>query len=129
MRNPNDDSYANIDRGALLLSIFDRVKPSQNDKSNNFGNERYELQRRASRQVDASGIISAGQLLVFAQSSADAPLPFPIEISGEPTAGKGTVYYQFVVPLGRVGAATQPIEIPHEDQTSVEPAGTGAPGQ
>ena len=49
--------------------------------------------------------VAAGAMVVLAQ--ADGPLPFPMTVEGDPVAGTGTVFYQYVLPLDR-SAETEP---------------------
>jgi hypothetical protein len=100
------DRYNNNDRAALLMTIFDRLKPGEFPRDGER-QDRYDLLRRGGRAFDASGVVSAGQLLIFAR--ADAPLPFGLKVEGEAVKGEGVVYYQINVPLERMGASTQPI--------------------
>jgi len=104
----SSERYNNDDRAALLMTIFDRLAPGK-ITVNLERPERYELLRRAGRQFDASGAISAGQMLIFARSEDAAPLPFPMKVEGEQVKGEGVVYYQIIVPMERGGASTQPM--------------------
>ncbi|HEX2974279.1 MAG TPA: hypothetical protein VHP11_18235 [Tepidisphaeraceae bacterium] len=112
------EEYSNADRAALLLSIYDRLKPRMGERRAEGPNTRYELLRRSARHLDASGAISGGNLLVFAQSDRNSPLPFPLEVEGRRVPGKGTIYYQFIVPMQRSGAATQPWDDEAPEATS-----------
>ena len=103
----SSDRYSNDDRAALLMTIFDRLRPGIID-DNSGRPERYELLRRAGRQFDASSAISDGQMLIFAKAEDATPLPFPMKVEGEQVKGEGVVYYQVIVPLDRGVAATQP---------------------
>jgi hypothetical protein len=103
----SSDRYSNDDRAALLMTIFDRLRPGIIDDNSNRP-ERYELLRRAGRQFDASSAVSDGQMLIFAKSEDAAPLPFPMKVEGEQVKGEGVVYYQVIVPLDRGVPATQP---------------------
>ena len=105
----SSDRYDKDDRAALLMTIFDRLRPGKLTKDNNERQERYELLRRAGRQFDASNAVSAGQMLIFAKAEDAAPLPFPMKVEGEQVKGEGVVYYQVIVPMDRGGAATQPM--------------------
>jgi hypothetical protein len=119
-----DGDYNDADKAALLLSIFDRVKPTAAERRADGPNNRYELLRRGARELDTSGAISSGNLLIFAQSEPGSPLPFPLEVEGRRVLGKGTVYYQFIVPMERNGAATQP-----SDSEDVPETPSGATAQ
>src|SRR5206468_522872 len=102
----SNDHFDKDDRAALLMTIFDRLRPGRIAPEGTERQERYELLRRAGRQFDASNAVSAGQLLIFAKSEDAAPLPFPMKVEGEQVKGEGVVYYQVIVPLERSGAAT-----------------------
>ncbi|MGE5611990.1 MAG: hypothetical protein ACM359_22275 [Bacillota bacterium] len=115
-----DGNYEDADRAALLLSIYDRIKPPAAERRSEGPNNRYELLRRSARELDASGAISSGNLLIFAQSEPGSPLPFPLEVEGRNVPGKGTVYYQFIVPMERSGAATQPSDSGETPETPSE---------
>jgi hypothetical protein len=86
-----------------MLSLFDRVPTMWNvpDNANGTGGkfDRVEFFRRGGRMLDVSPSIMAGQLVVLA--STPAPLPEPIEINGDKATGKGTVLYQFLLPIDR----------------------------
>src|SRR4051812_44095439 len=103
----SSDRYSNDDRAALLMTIFDRLRPGRLQQGSERA-ERYELLRRAGRQFDASSAISAGQMLIFAKAEDAAPLPFPMKVEGEQVKGEGVVYYQVIVPMDRAVATTQP---------------------
>ncbi len=105
-----DAVYSDGNRAAVLLSIFDRLAPVAEEKREEAQTTRFELLRRAGRQIDASGVISAGALLILARSADDAPLPLPLRVGGSKVGGEGVVYYQFIVPLERTGPATQPFK-------------------
>jgi hypothetical protein len=102
------DRLTNMDRAALMMTVFDRLKPGEFAKDGER-QERYDLIRRAGRGFDASHVVSAGQLLIFARSDLAAPLPFGLKVEGEQVKGEGVVYYQLDVPLERTGSSTQPI--------------------
>jgi hypothetical protein len=105
----SNERYSNNDRAALLMTIYDRLWPGKLTANNNERPDRYELLRRAGRQFDASGAVSAGNLLIFARSADATPLPFGLKVEGEQVKGEGVVYYQVIVPMDRGGAATQPM--------------------
>ena len=97
----------NMDLAAMLLGIYDRIRPERAEKDD--AGMRYEWLRRNARHLDASGAVGAGQVLILAQSAAagtqledrTSPLPFALEVDGKRVAGKGCVYWQFVVPASR----------------------------
>jgi hypothetical protein len=80
-----------------------------------------DLVRRGLRHLDLSSAISGGQMAIIAVAdSKDEPLPFPMEVHGDPVKGRGVVYYQCVVPVdwsavkdaNTPRAATQPTTAP-----------------
>jgi hypothetical protein len=103
-----DDSDKTVKRSFPVMSLFDRLPPSRNPK-------RFELLRRGGRQLDCSPAVAAGQLVVLAEADGEVPLPYPLDVAGERVAGKGAVFYQFILGMDRVSAdastqpATQPI--------------------
>lgn len=114
--------YGNLDRAALLMTVFDRLRPVEGKADESiFGGDRYELHRRSGRQLDASAAVSAGNLLVLARSAPSSSLPFPLYVEGDLVEGEGTTYYQFVIPMERSGAATQPSGYVDEDEQNDEP--------
>jgi len=110
LRQMTAGSYNDAVQGAILMSVFDRLAPSQGANRENVYDDRYELLRRSGRRFDASGAVSCGQLLVVARSMDGAPLPFPLHVEGRSVAGQGVTCFQFIVPLDRSGSATQPAE-------------------
>lgn len=107
----------NPDYAAVLLSIYDRLAPSQGKKEEGSFNDRFELLRRAGRQLDASAAVSCGHLLVVARSDPGKPLPFPLEVEGNRVEGQGVTYYQFIIPIDRSGSSTQPADYDEEEAT------------
>ena len=100
--------FDEMDRAALLMTIFDRIKVGKIVDTSNGRQDRYELLRPGGRQFDASGAISAGQLLIFAKAE-DAELPFGLKVEGQQVKGNGVVYYQVIVPLARTADAAEPM--------------------
>ena len=83
----------------VLLSLFDHLPAPGRDSV--VKRERWDIHRAALRDLDVSGALGAGQLVVLAQSESDSPLPNPIDVDGDPVTGTGTTYYQFILPLDR----------------------------
>jgi hypothetical protein len=81
----------------VLLSIFDRLPPM---RSNADRRDRVELLRRGARGWDASAAVSAGALLIVAETD-DHPIPLPLRVEGEPVPGSGRMIWQFVIPIDR----------------------------
>ncbi|MBC7783024.1 MAG: hypothetical protein H7144_04220 [Burkholderiales bacterium] len=80
-----------------MVSLFDRLAPMTNE-----GNSvnRVDLLRRGVRNWDCSAAISAGAMVVLAQSSNDA-IPIPLTVDGVAPQGTGMTFWQFIVPLDR----------------------------
>lgn len=112
-----DQSYSDLERATVLLSVFERLAPAT-ARDRNGSNTRYELLRRAGRQFDASNAVACGRLLIIARGETDGPLPFPLTVGGDRVAGEGVNYYQFIVPLNRNGSASEPAG--GESQTRAE---------
>jgi hypothetical protein len=116
-------------RSFPMLSLFDRLPPMQNPRDTQ---NRVELLRLGARWMDVSAAVAAGQLVVLAESeTADVPLPIPLEVEGDRVAGRGKIFYQFVLPLDRSnvtaaddatgdGSATQPAAPPAAPKGPVE---------
>ncbi len=107
MNNTFDDFGSPFPRSLPMLSLFDRLPPAKNDRSQAAPN-RIEILRRGGRGLDISPALSAGSLVVLAQ--ADGPLPIPLDVEGDRIPGEGTILYQFVLPLDHsaVISTTQP---------------------
>ena len=89
-----------------VLSLFSLIPPPKGDP--NANTQSYTLLRRGARKLDMSAAVSAGELVVLAESDGNQPLPFPLEINGNKVAGEGTVFYQFALPLDHNGAFAPP---------------------
>jgi hypothetical protein len=97
----------------VLLSFFDRLPISRNSPRDKlqYGHDRVDFLRRGLRQMDLSAAISAGKMGIIAVSTTDTePLPFPLEVQGQSTPGKGVVYYQFVIPVDRSAVLHDPTQ-------------------
>jgi hypothetical protein len=91
-----NDASEKYKRTIPMLSFFCRLPPAQNSPR---GLDRFELVRRNARHFDVSQAVSAGALVVLAESR--EPLPIPLLVDGDRVGGEGTTYYQFVLPLDR----------------------------
>ena len=89
----------------VLLSLFDHLPAPGLEKGDR---DRWDLHRPALRELDVSGTLGAGQLIVLAQSEPLSPLPIPIEVAGDAVTGEGTIYYQFILPLDRSALTLKP---------------------
>lgn len=100
--NTLDDAGNAVPRGYMLLSLFDRLPFLANtDKSANAESyTRAEMLRVNARFVDISAAVSAGRLVVLAQSD-NSPMPLPMAVDGDTIPGSGVTLYQFVLPLDR----------------------------
>jgi hypothetical protein len=84
-------------RSFPMLCFFDRLPTMKN-----FGNgDRVDLLRRGARQFDVSNAVCAGQLVICAEAEGEQPLPYPLEVNNKRVEGKGTLFYQFMLPLER----------------------------
>jgi hypothetical protein len=77
--------------------------------------DRVEIIRRGGRYLDVSPAVSAGRLVVLAQSDGDVELPFPFEVDGDKIAGRGTTFYQFILPLDHTAGTEAPTTQPSEE--------------
>jgi hypothetical protein len=128
--------FSDADRAFLILSLFDRLRPLAPDDDElkqrfeyDMG-KRVEILRYAERELDASHIVSSGQLLVLARSEPEnkSPLPFPLEVEGVKIEGTGPVYYQFAVPITqRPAPTTQPSEERRPEPPPPDVERSGAP--
>jgi hypothetical protein len=111
-----DDSSFNFRRSLPLMSFFERLAPTVNQK--NQQPKRVDLLRRGGRLLDMSPALSAGQMVILAEQT--GPLPMKMEVEDEPVTGTGSILYQLVLPLDRsaIESTTQP---------SIQP--TTAPGE
>jgi hypothetical protein len=122
LKGRDSGRYENTDRAMLLMSIFDRIQPSQ---STDETDPRYELHRHAGRHIDASHAISAGYLLVLARSPSNSPLPFPMRVAEiERVGGEGVTYWQFLIPIqrDRIGPEPKPPTTRPATRSATRPA-------
>lgn len=96
-----------------ILSFYDRLPLSRNERGPNPKMERVDILRRGARYYDLSAAISAGNVVVIAVADSDKePLPIPLEVQGDrmdkSSLSKGVVYYQFVLPVDRSAVAKPP---------------------
>jgi hypothetical protein len=103
-----DDFNDRIRRSLPMLSLFDRLPTVRNEASKN---DRFELLRRGGRQLDLSGALAAGALIVLAEADDAVKLPFPLYVEGSRIDGSGINFYQFVLPLdhSKLAATTRPV--------------------
>lgn len=110
-----DDFNLDMPLSVPMLSFFDRIPPAKKPKdAGAAGIHAISLLRRGARNWDMSPALEACELVVLAQAD-KRPLPFPLEVNGDPVAGEGTVFYQFALPMDHAGAD--------------KPANTNNPGQ
>jgi hypothetical protein len=104
-----DDFLHRQGQAFVLLSLYQRLVPPKERPNSN--DARYiELLRRDGRHFDVSNAVAAGRLVILADVP-DAPDPAPLFVDGDPPAGTGTVYTQFILPLDRsslLGSAAVP---------------------
>ncbi len=88
-----------------MLSVMDRLPAMPNtlgvssSGKMEAGSDRVELYNRGARILNASSTIASGQLLILA--SAPGGLPIPVNVDDTKIQGEGTVFYQFILPMGR----------------------------
>ncbi len=82
-----------------VLSLFDLFPPLQNEQG--VSGSRAEVLRRDSRDFAVSAAVTAGSLVVVAESADPAPLPGTIEVNGEVPEASGQIIYQFILPIDR----------------------------
>src|SRR5206468_3487485 len=96
-----------------MLSLYDRLSPVQRDSGQGSHFDRWELHRAAMHDLDASGALLAGKLIVLAQTAdPTGKLPVPIQVEGDEVGGEGTTYYQFILPLDRSAVPPPPATLP-----------------
>ena len=119
------DEDQKIKRSFPVMSLFGAIAPTRNPN-------RIDLLRRGGRELDVSHALSAGELVVLAES--EGPLPIPLDVEGDKVAGNGTIFYQYVLPVDRstptgdeedapepTGATTAPAPTPASDDATVGP--------
>jgi hypothetical protein len=112
---PFDDTAARVPRGWFFLSFFDRMPFWVNTPNYT----RAELMRLNGRFMDASPAVSAGRLVVMAQTPDDqAPPPLPLSVDGDEVAGTGLTLFQFVLPLDRTNEREASEETPTPPTTA-----------
>lgn len=84
-----------------LCSLFERVPPMRNRRKDGGGweEDRRQILRIGERWMDVSPAVAAGNLVVLAQAQGE--LPVPLEVEGEKVNGRGTILYQFILPMNR----------------------------
>jgi hypothetical protein len=92
------DLTDNSPKSIPMMTFFDRLAPVRNEPNSTEG-DRFELLRRGGRHLDRSASIAAGAMVVLAE--APGKLPFPMTVEGDPVAGDGINFYQYVLPIDR----------------------------
>lgn len=90
-----DDSSDKIQRSFPVLSLYERFAPMQNDAKGN----RADILRRGGRELNLSGAVASGSLVILAQGI--GPLPYTATVQGDAINEPGPIYYQFVLPIDR----------------------------
>jgi hypothetical protein len=70
------------------------------------------------RYMNVSPAVAAGNLVVLAQATGDLPVPLLVE--GSEVKGKGTIFYQGIVPLVRPAPVSAPATVPTTKPVDVE---------
>lgn len=89
------DKSSGYMKSFFMLSLFDHLPIIDNSRSNT---DRNELLRRGTRTWDVSHALECGRLIVLARSENSA-IPAPLQVDGYAPEGKGTTYYQAILPL------------------------------
>ena len=73
--------------------------------------------------ADTTAAVGAGRLVVLAEADGVVELPFPLDVSGDKVTGKGTVFYQFILPMDQPPpvATTRPATAPAATQPAQPP--------
>jgi len=112
-----DDLGHDIKISFPLLSLFGHLPAVKNQA--NGQQDRVEVLRRGARDFDISAAVTAGKMVVLAEAEGDQPLPFPLKVEGQKVEGKGTTFYQFVLPMDHIAqATTQPTGQPATTQSA-----------
>lgn len=96
----------------IAMSLFDRIQtPEKSPRNSTTPTSHYRIRRWATRDMDISHAVAAGNLVILAsaadtQENSQPPIPFLLD--GKKVSGSGTIYYQFVIPLSRPAEA--PVE-------------------
>jgi hypothetical protein len=102
----NSDSSSGADARAdmPMLTFFDLLPPPKNQEKteNNFS-----LLRRGGRNLNLSGAVLAGKLVVVAQASSTA-IPCPLEVNDSKISGDGTTIFQGLIPLDATAVSKPP---------------------
>jgi hypothetical protein len=104
-----------------ILSFFDRIPVSRNRSRQQpqYEHDRVDFLRRGLRHLDLSPAISGGKMAIIAVcTSENEPLPFPLEVQGDAIAGKGVVYYQFIIPVDRSAVLKDPTQATTQPATA-----------
>ncbi len=115
--NNGDDSGSPVQASFPVMSLVDRLPPPVTaGKSGDakFVEHCFDLIRRGGRDLNRSGAVAAGQLVVLAESR-DVPLPLPLKVDGQDMTGEGKRLYQAVLPLDRSGVEQAPSTQPVDD--------------
>lgn len=104
--NVYDDLDREVKATFPMLSLFSRLPAIKNQPGAGKREDRVDVLRRGARDYDISPAVSAGRLLILAEADGDQPLPFPLKVEGQKVEGKGTTFYQFVLPLDHIAQAT-----------------------
>jgi hypothetical protein len=110
-RSKSDELETDLDYALPMLTFFDRLPPwaEQSDQHT----DRFELRRYGARVLDLSPALSAGSLVIcgrviVAGDTGQAPLPLPLTVSDSTVEGRGTTFYEFVLPVDRSAVAGEP---------------------
>jgi hypothetical protein len=107
--NMASDATMALGRSLIVLSLFDRLAPTQKLEENS---DRLELVRRGARRLDCSAALAAGSMVIVAGEDITGPstLALPLEVNGDRVGGSGTRLYQFIVPMDNTFVTTPTTE-------------------
>lgn len=105
----SSDSQGRSPTAFPMLSLFDRMPAMKMPAENvvNISRQRVELLRRGARHWDMSNALAAGGLVILA-TVPNGPVPMPVKVEGDVVGGSGPIFYQVVLPLGRLAAKPVP---------------------
>ncbi len=91
---PPEDDSDEFNRSLPLMAFIDRVEPYKAYKDHT---DRVELFRRGGRQLNVSGLLAAGKLVVLGQAT--GPVPYRLDVNGDPIKGEGLTIYEAALPI------------------------------
>jgi hypothetical protein len=97
--NPDTGTGTESRADVPVLTFFDLLPPPRNTGEREQLQERnFNLLRRGGRNLNLSGALLAGKLVVVAQAQSST-IPCPLEVNDQKIAGDGTTIFQALIPL------------------------------